>query len=133
MFAKYVFFTLEYTFHSCCYNNELSSSTEINFWSSQTSIYYSRNTLCHGVSYVFFSVQDWQVTIGNEWGKLSEQQKSEYMTQHRKALEVYKREIQIWEEKMIRLGHIDVVRNEALILPRRHSTRESQRPSKSEE
>jgi transcription factor A len=71
--------------------------------------------------------------MGNKWEKLSEQQKSQYLTQYRKALEEYKHDVQVWEEKMIRLGHIDVVRNEALIEPREHSSRVPHRPRGSKE
>jgi transcription factor A len=77
---------------------------------------------------ILFSVQDWQLSMGNKWEKLPDQQKSQYLTQYRKALEEYKHDIQVWEEKMIRLGHIDVVRNEALIEPKEHSGRVVQRP-----
>lgn len=69
----------------------------------------------------------------NEWEKLSEEQKSAYMAQSKKSFEEYKREIQVWEEKMIRLGHIDVVRNEALIQPKRQGTKVSQRSRGTEE
>jgi transcription factor A len=65
--------------------------------------------------------------MGNEWEKLSEEQKAPYVSQSKKLFEEYKREIQIWEEKMIRLGHIDVVRNEALIEPKKRGTSVSQR------
>jgi transcription factor A len=78
-------------------------------------------------------VQDWQLFLGNEWEKLSEEQKSPYVTQSKKLFEEYKREIQIWEEKMIRLGNIDVVRNEALIEPKRRGTSVSQRSKETEE
>lgn len=78
-------------------------------------------------------MQDWQLFLGNEWLKLSEEQKSPYVTQSKKLLEEYKRDIQIWEEKMIRLGNIDVVRNEALIEPKRRGTSVSQRSKGTEE
>lgn len=80
------------------------------------------------ISNVLFSVQDWQLQVGNKWEKLSEQQKSQYLTHYRKALEEYKHDIQVWEEKMIRLGNIDVVRNEALIEPKEQSGRVAHRP-----
>lgn len=80
------------------------------------------------ISNVLFSVQDWQLYMGNKWEKLSEQQKSKYLTHYRKALEEYKHDMQVWEEKMIRLGNIDVVRNEALIEPKEHIGRVSRRP-----
>lgn len=83
------------------------------------------------ITNVLFSVQDWQLYMGNKWEKLSEQQKSEYLTCYRKALEEYKHDIQVWEEKMIRLGNIDVVRNEALIEPKEHSGRVAHRPRES--
>ncbi|PNF23876.1 hypothetical protein B7P43_G13727 [Cryptotermes secundus] len=79
------------------------------------------------------SFKDWQIQMQNEWEKLYEEQKSAYMARSRKLFEEYKREIQIWEEKMIRLGHIDVVRNEALIQPKRQGTSVSQRSRGSEE
>lgn len=69
----------------------------------------------------------------NEWEKLYEEQKSPYVVRSRKSFEEYKREMQIWEEKMIRLGHIDVVRNEALIQPKRQGTNISQRSRGTEE
>jgi transcription factor A len=78
-------------------------------------------------------VQDWQVFMGNEWEKLSEEQKYPYVAKAKKSFEEYKREIQIWEEKMIRLGHIDVVRNEALIEPRRRGPSVSRRSKGTEE
>lgn len=78
-------------------------------------------------------MQDWQVYMRNEWEKLHDEQKSSYMTRSGKSFEEYKREIQIWEEKMIRLGNIDVVRNEALIQPKRQGTNVSQRSRGTEE
>ena len=71
------------------------------------------------------------MSMGSKWEKLSEQQKSQYLTHYRKALEDYKHDIQVWEEKMIRLGNIDMVRNEALIEPKEQSGRVAQRPGRS--
>lgn len=53
-----------------------------------------------------------------QWNNLSEKDKDVYVKRQKAAQEVYKRELRLWEERMIRLGNIDVVRNEALIEPR---------------
>ncbi|PSN54930.1 hypothetical protein C0J52_01675, partial [Blattella germanica] len=76
---------------------------------------------------------DWQLSMSKEWDKLSEEKKSEYLNKYKKLIEGYRREMQIWEEKMIRLGHIDLVRNEALIEPKEHTTKAPRRLKKKEE
>lgn len=62
--------------------------------------------------------QDWQTSIAKQWENLGATEKSRYLAEGKRAMETYKRDLQVWEEKMIRLGHIDVVRNEALIQPK---------------
>ena len=48
-------------------------------------------------------------------------------------MEQYKQELQVWEEKMIRLGNIDIVRNEALIEPKVRALQRPRKPRKTEE
>ncbi|KAJ9578559.1 hypothetical protein L9F63_005209 [Diploptera punctata] len=76
---------------------------------------------------------DWQKQIAMEWENLPEDTKLPYIEKYKKAMTAYKHEIQIWEEKMIRLGNIDIVRNEALIEPKERSSRRTVNSRKTEE
>ena len=78
-------------------------------------------------------MQEWQRGVGKEWAKLSEEEKSPYFEKYKKAMEEYRHELQIWEEKMIRLGNIDIVRNEALMEPKVRSLQRTRKPKKTEE
>ncbi len=71
--------------------------------------------------------REWQIKATEKWNSLSDAQKSEYMNQSRLELETYKRELGKWELKMVRLGHVDVVRSEALIEPQIKTRRAKQR------
>ncbi|KAM7363474.1 mitochondrial transcription factor A isoform 1-T2 [Cochliomyia hominivorax] len=61
--------------------------------------------------------REWHQKATAKWGTLTEEQKQVYIMESRKELEKYKKEISLWEEKMIRLGHIDVIRHGNLIDP----------------
>nr|CAD7597122.1 unnamed protein product [Timema genevievae] len=60
----------------------------------------------------------WQQKLSQEWESLPDEKKAQYLDKASHHWQLYRQELQLWEEKMIRLGHIDVVRNEALIEPR---------------
>nr|CAD7431511.1 unnamed protein product [Timema monikensis] len=60
----------------------------------------------------------WQQKVSQEWESLPDEKKVQYLDKASHYWQSYIQELQLWEEKMIRLGHIDVVRNEALIEPR---------------
>nr|CAD7198385.1 unnamed protein product [Timema douglasi] len=60
----------------------------------------------------------WQQKMSQEWESLPDEIKVQYLDKASQYWQSYLQELQLWEEKMIRLGHIDVVRNEALIEPR---------------
>ncbi|XP_061392318.1 transcription factor A, mitochondrial [Musca vetustissima] len=61
--------------------------------------------------------REWHETATKKWASLSQSEKDIYMQESRKEFETYKKEIAVWEEKMIRMGHIDVVRQGNLIDP----------------
>ncbi|XP_023297483.1 transcription factor A, mitochondrial isoform X2 [Lucilia cuprina] len=61
--------------------------------------------------------REWHQKATAKWGTLTDEQKHVYIMESRKELEKYKVEISLWEEKMIRLGHIDVIRHGNLIDP----------------
>ncbi|XP_037810235.1 transcription factor A, mitochondrial isoform X1 [Lucilia sericata] len=61
--------------------------------------------------------REWHQKATAKWGTLTDEQKNVYIMESRKELEKYKVEISLWEEKMIRLGHIDVIRHGNLIDP----------------
>lgn len=61
--------------------------------------------------------REWHQKATVRWGTLTDEQKSVYLIESRKELEKYKKEMSSWEEKMIRLGNIDVVRQGNLIDP----------------
>ncbi|XP_063244186.1 transcription factor A, mitochondrial [Bacillus rossius redtenbacheri] len=67
------------------------------------------------------SFGDWQKQMGAQWALLTDEQRARYTEQFRREMEAYRKELREWEERMIRLGNIDVVRNEALIEPRPRS------------
>nr|CAD7259583.1 unnamed protein product [Timema shepardi] len=66
----------------------------------------------------------WQQKMSQEWESLPDEIKVQYLDKASQYWQSYLQELQLWEEKMIRLGHIDVVRNEALIEPRSNKIRE---------
>lgn len=61
--------------------------------------------------------REWHQKATAKWGTLTDEQKNVYIMESRKELEKYKVEISLWEEKMIRLGNIDVIRHSNLIDP----------------
>ncbi|KAH8278753.1 hypothetical protein KR018_008432 [Drosophila ironensis] len=70
--------------------------------------------------------RDWHQKTTAKWSRLSDGEKEVYMRESRKELELYRKAISVWEEKMIRLGHIDVVRHGNLIDPPEPKPRKSQ-------
>lgn len=61
------------------------------------------------------SIADWRKNTADSWAALSNKEKEVYLKKQTAAQEAYKRDMKKWEERMIRLGNIDLVRNEALI------------------
>ncbi|XP_001995833.2 transcription factor A, mitochondrial isoform X2 [Drosophila grimshawi] len=72
--------------------------------------------------------REWHQKATAKWTRLSDDEKAVYLRESRKELDHYKAAISIWEEKMIRLGHIDVVRHGNLIDPPEPKARKSQVP-----
>ncbi|XP_017845238.1 transcription factor A, mitochondrial isoform X2 [Drosophila busckii] len=70
--------------------------------------------------------REWHQRATAKWTRLSDEEKAVYMQESRKELDQYKKAISIWEEKMIRLGHIDVVRHGNLIEPPEPKPRKTQ-------
>lgn len=63
------------------------------------------------------SYKEWHRKVCEKWARLSEDEKEEMKKQCKKEMEEYKQQISKWEEKMVRMGNIDVVRQEAMIEP----------------
>ncbi|XP_039495999.1 transcription factor A, mitochondrial isoform X1 [Drosophila santomea] len=61
--------------------------------------------------------REWHQKTTAKWTRLSDSEKEVYMQESRQEMELYRKSISVWEEKMIRLGHIDVVRHGNLIDP----------------
>jgi len=55
--------------------------------------------------------QQYLKTVALKWGQLSEAQKKPYLEAYHSEMEGYKRELDKWEQKMIKAGNLDVVRN----------------------
>ncbi|XP_070072523.1 transcription factor A, mitochondrial isoform X2 [Drosophila takahashii] len=70
--------------------------------------------------------REWHQKTTAKWTRLSDSEKEVYMQESRKEMELYRKAISVWEEKMIRLGHIDVVRHGNLIDPPEPKTRKTQ-------
>ncbi|XP_016981496.1 transcription factor A, mitochondrial isoform X3 [Drosophila rhopaloa] len=70
--------------------------------------------------------REWHQKTTAKWTRLPDSEKEVYMQESRKEMELYKKAITVWEEKMIRLGHIDVVRHGNLIDPPEPKTRKTQ-------
>ncbi|KAH8316030.1 hypothetical protein KR074_009000 [Drosophila pseudoananassae] len=70
--------------------------------------------------------RDWHQKTTAKWSRFSDSEKEVYMQESRKELEIYRKAISVWEEKMIRLGHIDVVRHGNLIDPPEPKPRKTQ-------
>ncbi|XP_057340444.1 transcription factor A, mitochondrial-like isoform X2 [Microplitis mediator] len=58
---------------------------------------------------------EWLGVIAKEWASLSPDKREKYETESKKLMEQYKNEMTQWEEKMIKMGHIDVVRRQVLL------------------
>uniref|UniRef100_A0A1A9V5H5 HMG box domain-containing protein n=1 Tax=Glossina austeni TaxID=7395 RepID=A0A1A9V5H5_GLOAU len=63
------------------------------------------------------SWRDWFKQVAAKWAQLSQDEKDVYLQESRRELEVYKKELTSWEEKMIRQGNVDVIRHSSLIDP----------------
>lgn len=59
--------------------------------------------------------RDFQRKIVEEWKMMSETRKKTYIDAFHVEMKDYKRELAKWELKMIRLGYVELVRQEALI------------------
>ncbi|XP_055844704.1 transcription factor A, mitochondrial [Episyrphus balteatus] len=61
--------------------------------------------------------RQWHATITQKWAKLSDSEKEPFLQMFRDKLVKYKEDIAVWEEKMVSLGNMDVVRPEILVDP----------------
>lgn len=53
--------------------------------------------------------------MSQEWEILSENHKAKYADDLKRDIEKYKQDLLNWEEKMIKLGHVDLVRTAVLL------------------
>ncbi|KAF4519584.1 hypothetical protein B566_EDAN003751 [Ephemera danica] len=60
-------------------------------------------------------IVEWRKKTSEQWSALSEKDKEVYVKRQKTAQETYKRDLNKWEERMIRMGNIELVRNEVLI------------------
>uniref|UniRef100_A0A1B6DBC7 HMG box domain-containing protein n=1 Tax=Clastoptera arizonana TaxID=38151 RepID=A0A1B6DBC7_9HEMI len=60
-------------------------------------------------------VLEWQKKLGRDWENLSPEKKQKYEEQAKKESEQYFKDLKVWEQKMIDLGHLDMVRTESLL------------------
>lgn len=59
--------------------------------------------------------REWQQKIADKWNKMSDAERKPYNDASHAEFAKYKQDIAKWELKMVRLGNIDLVREEALI------------------
>lgn len=59
--------------------------------------------------------RDWQKKVAEKWNSMPENERKPYNDAAHADFNKYKQEIAKWELKMVRLGNIDLVREEALI------------------
>lgn len=64
-------------------------------------------------NFLFF--QEWQKQLSKEWQALEPSEKNKYHDESKRLQLKYLSELEKWEEKMISLGHVDIVRTEALM------------------
>jgi transcription factor A, mitochondrial len=57
-----------------------------------------------------------QKKISEVWNKMTDAEKQPYFRSYQKDEEVYKKALPAWEEKMIRAGHLDVIRQDVSML-----------------
>lgn len=60
------------------------------------------------------SITEFQVELSNKWQNLSESARQKYMQEAAKSQDAYEKALELWEKKMINLGHHDVVRQKTL-------------------
>lgn len=61
--------------------------------------------------------REWHAEMTKKWSNLSDAEKEPFLQMFRDRLVKYKEDIAVWEEKMVRLGNMDVVRSEILVDP----------------
>lgn len=61
--------------------------------------------------------REWHAEMTKRWSNLSDAEKEPFLQMFRDKLVKYKEDIAVWEEKMVRLGNMDVVRPEVLVDP----------------
>lgn len=59
--------------------------------------------------------REWQKVVAEKWNSMSETERKPFNDAAQVEFVKYKQEITKWELKMVRLGNIDLVREEALI------------------
>ncbi|XP_044739445.1 high mobility group B protein 13 [Chrysoperla carnea] len=57
-----------------------------------------------------------QLRVAQQWKSMSDSERKPYADRAKEMNEKYKEELTQWEEKMIRLGNIDIVRNDSKVL-----------------
>ncbi|XP_077300083.1 mitochondrial transcription factor A [Arctopsyche grandis] len=67
----------------------------------------------HRDSYKDLNFTDFQIDMKNKWYALAEEERSIWNNQAQKLKDEYRKKLTLWEEKMIRMGNIDLVRNTA--------------------
>ncbi|XP_075238324.1 transcription factor A, mitochondrial-like [Lycorma delicatula] len=61
------------------------------------------------------SLTEWQKMLSKEWSIMHESQKEKYVNEAKRLKLNYLDNLKKWEEKMISLGHVDLVRTEVLV------------------
>lgn len=57
-----------------------------------------------------------QLRVAQQWKSMADSERKPYIDRSKEMNEKYKEELTQWEEKMIRLGNIDIVRNDSKVL-----------------
>lgn len=59
--------------------------------------------------------REWQLKMSKEWENMPQEAKDKYTEQAKKEQELWREKMVKWEEQMIRLGNMDVVRTDVLL------------------
>ena len=61
--------------------------------------------------------REWHKKCTASWAAMSDKEKEKFLTDARNEIEQYKKDMLVWEEKMLRSGNIDVLRHRNTISP----------------
>lgn len=59
-------------------------------------------------------VTEWSKDLSKEWKNLDEAKKNKFINEAKELQAKFSKDLEVWEEKMVNLGHVDLLRTESL-------------------